>query len=236
MMTMSTLGLQRLKTSTAARNAWQAFSPTLGRDSGRVQVLSPTPWLGRIATPTDEPTFELPPVQHVESLAAGPDVQIRQPGMMPLRFDNWSDETVRCPSEIEKLLDRADPRPTWSMRWQELERRPNDMAIMLAQNKHRTPRIIVTQEASAFADAANVRTDVDILCRLVLRLLPAAEHALMTVVHDLEDGTSSLHVTVRTSAAVDEVVDAEDQLHNAMFDHLTPASRLLFSISYEFGS
>ena len=53
------------------------------------KFFSPTPWLGRIATPTDEPTFELLPVQHVESLAAGPDVQIRQPGMMPLRFDNW---------------------------------------------------------------------------------------------------------------------------------------------------
>ena len=109
------------------------------------------------------------------------------------------------------------------------------MAITLAPNQHRAPRFIVTQEANAFADAANVRTDVDVLCRLVLRLLPAAEHALMAVVQDLEDGTSSLHVTVRTSAAVDEVVDAEDQLHNAMFDHLTPASRSLFSIGYEFG-
>ena len=29
MMTMSTLGLQSLKTSTAERNAWQVFSPTL---------------------------------------------------------------------------------------------------------------------------------------------------------------------------------------------------------------
>ena len=233
MMTMSELGWQRPRAATAERNAWQVFSPTLGRESGRVRVLSPAPWLGLIATLTT--TYEPPPTRHVERLAARPDVQDLQPGLMPVRFDSWSDETLRFPSEIGELLYRSNPYPTRSERVQDLEQGLRDMAITLAPNQHRAPRFIVTQEANAFADAANVRTDVDILCRLVLRLLPAAEHALMAVVQDLEDGTSSLHVTVRTSAAVDEVVDAEDQLHNAMFDHLTPASRSLFSIGYEFG-
>ena len=50
----------------------------------------------------------------------------------------------------------------------------------------------------------------------------------------IEDGRSNLHVTVRTSAAVDEVVGAEDKLHDALFDNLAPASRSLFSIGYEF--
>ena len=230
MMTMSELGLQRLKASTAERNVWQVLSPRLGRDSGHVQGLSPTPWLGLIVTPAA--TFEPLPAQHVEKLAARPGVQTGQPGVMPLRFDRGSDETLRGPHEIDDLLDRAYP--TRSVRGQDLGQGLRHMVITLTQNQYRAPRFTVAQEANVFADAENVRTDVDVLCRLVLRLLPEAVHALVTVVPDLEDGTSSLHVTVRTSAAVDEIVDAEDQLHNAMFDHLTPASRSLFSIGYEF--
>ena len=230
MMTMSELGLQGLKVSTAERNAWQVLSPTLGGDRGRVQVLFHTPSLGLIATPTAK--FETLRAQHVEGIVAHSGVQVGQPGVMSFRFDSGSDETWRDPREIDEVLDRTClPR---SAKWQDLDQELRYTAITLAPNQHRVPRFTVTQEANAFADAENIRTDVEVLCRLALQMLPDAVHALVTVVPDLEDGTSSLHVTVRTSAAMDEIVDAEDQLHNAMFDHLTPASRSLFSIGYEF--
>ena len=106
--------------------------------------------------------------------------------------------------------------------------------VVANAEKVQSPRIIVTREARAFADAKNVRTDADVVCRLALRLLPSAEKALLSVVHDHEDGRSNLHVTVRTSATVDDIVGAEDQFHDALFDRLPSANRLLFSIGYEF--
>lgn len=94
--------------------------------------------------------------------------------------------------------------------------------------------IEVTGEADELARALGVRKDANVVLRLAQRFVPGAEHAEMTVVRDFEDGATGLHVTVRTAASPAEVVDAEDGLHEALFDRLTPASRSLFSIGYEF--
>lgn len=94
--------------------------------------------------------------------------------------------------------------------------------------------IEVTGEADRLARALGARRDANMVLRLAQRLVPGAEHARMTVVHDFEDGATGLHVTVRTSASPDEVVDAEDRLHEALFDRLTPVGRSRFSIGYDF--
>ena len=94
--------------------------------------------------------------------------------------------------------------------------------------------IEVTGEADDLARSLGVRKDANIVLRLAQRFVPEAEHAKMTVTCDFEDGTKALHVTVRTSAPPDEVVSAEDRLHEALFDHLTPVSRSCFSIDYDF--
>lgn len=94
--------------------------------------------------------------------------------------------------------------------------------------------IEVTREADELARALGVRKDANVVLRLAQRFVPGAEHAEMTVVRDFEDGATCLHVKVRTSASPAEVVDAEDRLHEALFDRLTPVSRSRFSIGYEF--
>ena len=94
--------------------------------------------------------------------------------------------------------------------------------------------IEVTAEADDLARSLGVRKDADTVLQLAKRFVPEAEHAKMTVTCDFEDGTKALHVTVRTSAPPDEVVSAEDRLHEALFDRLTPVSRSCFSIDYDF--
>ena len=94
--------------------------------------------------------------------------------------------------------------------------------------------IEVTAEADDLARSLGVRKDANIVLRLAQRFVPEAEHAKMTATCDFEDGTKALHVTVRTSAPPDEVVSAEDRLHEALFDHLSPVSRPCFSIDYDF--
>lgn len=234
MMTMPELDYRRVQASTVdVRNALQEFAHTLGRHGGRLPGNFLTPDLGVITTSMDEPAFQPQSAQHVVRPTVSPDVQARHLREMALFLDRSQDETLRLPSKNDEFMERAYPHGTTWLTGRELERRLSHSEGTLARNLHRLPPIIVTQEASAFADAANLRTEADVVCRLVLRL-PAAEHARMTVVHDHEDGRSNLHVTVRTSAAVDEVVGAEDKLHDALFDNLAPASRSLFSIGYEF--
>ena len=230
MMTMSDLDFRRVQDSTVEeRTALQEFSPTLGRHRVRIQANSLTPDLGWITTSLDEPAFQPQSAQHI----VRPDVQAQHVRAMMLFVDRLPDEALRLPSKNDEFRERAYPHRTTWLTGLGLERTLSHREGTLAQNLHRLPPIIVTQEASAFADAANLRIEADVVCRLVLRL-PAAEHARMTVVHDHEDGRSNLHVTVRTSAAVEEVVAAEDQLHDELFDNLAPASRSLFSIGYEF--
>ena len=100
----------------------------------------------------------------------------------------------------------------------------------------RPASIEVTGEADDLARSLGVWKDANIVLRLAQEFVPEAEHAKMTVNRDFEDGTTTLHVTVQTSAPPDEVVSAEDRLHEALFEHLTPVGRSCFSIGYDFVS
>lgn len=98
------------------------------------------------------------------------------------------------------------------------------------------PRLVLTPEAAAFAESVGVSDDIQIVFWLAQRHIPGTERAVVAAIRDPEDGTSSLHMTVRTSASAHEVVEAEDRLHDALFDRLTRASRWLISLGYEFAA
>ena len=96
------------------------------------------------------------------------------------------------------------------------------------------PRVAWPPGACVFASTARFRADAEVVSSLVGRLVPRTQRVLVDVVRDPEDGESTLHMTVRTSASPDDVVSAENQLHDALFERLPPDSRVLFSIGYEF--
>ena len=96
------------------------------------------------------------------------------------------------------------------------------------------PPVAWTVGARVFASKARLETDAETVSSLARNLVPGTRQVQIDVVRDPEDGESSLHLTVRTSASPDDVQSAEDRLHDALFNHLTPASRVLFSIAYEF--
>ena len=219
MMTTPEVDFRRGQAATMeVRNTFREFAPTLGGPRVRRQASSFAPDLGWTMSPIHERVFQ---PQAMDATT--------------LRFDHLADGTLRLPGWSIEFVDRAFSRPTAWWTGQGLEQSLHQRVVTLARNVHLSPRIIVTREASAFADAENVRTDADVVCRLALRLLPSAEKARLSVVHDHEDGRPNLHVTVRTSATVEDIVGAEDQLHDALFDRLPSANRLLFSIGYEFG-
>ena len=90
-------------------------------------------------------------------------------------------------------------------------------------------------EALEFAEDRDAKAAVDALCVLALQMVPSAEHVTVKVVCDPEDGSRSLRVTVRTSADVNTVVDAEDDLYDALFERVAePAIRRLLALSYDF--
>ena len=98
----------------------------------------------------------------------------------------------------------------------------------------RPARVAWTVGARVFASTAGLRIDAEVVSSLTRNLVPGTRRVVVDVVRDPEDGESSLHLTVRTSASPDDVVAAEDQLHVALFERLTPAARMFFSIAYEF--
>ena len=85
-----------------------------------------------------------------------------------------------------------------------------------------------------YARSAGALDDVSVIGELCLRLTPKAKRVLVTVTHDPEDGTTGLHFRVWTSEAIEGVVDAEDELHEALFRWIPPGRRQLFSIGYAF--
>lgn len=89
-------------------------------------------------------------------------------------------------------------------------------------------------EVQRFADTHGATEGVEVLCRLALEIVPAAEHVDVKVVCDPEHGESGLHVTVRTSADADAVVEAEERLYDALFDRVEAAGCRLLSLGYDF--
>ena len=108
--------------------------------------------------------------------------------------------------------------------------------IVLTSSDRKVSRSHVTlpPEVETFAEANGATEGVEVLCGLALEMVPGAEHVDAEVVHDPEDGESSLHVTVRTSADAADVVEAEEALYAALFVRVEPAGCRLLSLGYDF--
>ena len=114
---------------------------------------------------------------------------------------------------------------------------PHQQMVRTSTDRYVLPsRITFPPEAQTFAETHGATEGVDVLCRLALEMVPAAEHVDVEVIYDAEDGESSLHVTVRTSADADEVVETEEGLYDALFDRVEPAGCRLLSLGYDFRS
>ena len=111
---------------------------------------------------------------------------------------------------------------------------PWTMVSMSTDRRVSPSRITFPQEARKFAESHGAKEGADVLCRLALEMVPGAEHVAAEVIHDPEDGESSLHVTVCTSAEADEVVEAEENLYDALFNRVDAAGLRLLSLGYDF--
>ena len=95
-------------------------------------------------------------------------------------------------------------------------------------------QVTVEADALAWAHRADVSSEVSAIGKLCLSLVPEARRVGVSVDVDLEDGTAGLCFLVKTTAQIDAVVRAEEELHEALFDRIPSRLRHLFSIDYEF--
>jgi hypothetical protein len=85
-----------------------------------------------------------------------------------------------------------------------------------------------------FGERHGLSASLATVARLCLQLVPNAQHVLISLIEDPEEGGSNIHFSVRTYASVDAVVDAEDRLHRALFENVNRDKQQLFSIGYSF--
>ena len=199
-----------------------------GWGSGQLPVNSLAPAMGLVGMSSAEGRPHYPLEHDVETLEQNaPRVRVSQRNALASRMDylrthiahqtypgTWLGESSMCGSMRQGFPEAARTRLT-------------DLF---------EPRLVLTPEAAAFAESVDVGDEIQIMLWLAQRHLPGTERAVVAAIRDPEDGTSSLHMTVRTSASVHEVVEAEDRLHDALFDRLTRASRSLISLGYEFAA
>lgn len=187
---------------------------TIGWQRPHLRVNSLTPAIGLASTASTAAVFE-PRIPHERSAFIS-DVQHAQPRSVPQR---WSG----MPADHRF----TSVRPTWFAISQK-------SALRQVRTLRKLPEIVVTADADNYATTLRARDDVNSVLRLVLLIVPGACGAQVSVVHDMEDGTTNLRLRIRTSATTTEVLDAEDDLHDALFDRLRPATRSLFAVSYDF--
>ncbi len=101
---------------------------------------------------------------------------------------------------------------------------------------HRRLAIDVAPDVRTVARRAGASGDVSAIGELCLRLVPDARSVLVTVTRDPEDGTTGLHFLVATTAPIEAVVAAEDQLHQFLFERVPAERRPLYTIGYDFGA
>jgi hypothetical protein len=94
--------------------------------------------------------------------------------------------------------------------------------------------ITLAKGVEAWGEASGVLPEARIVARLCLDLVPKARRVVVSLAHDPEVHETGLTFTVFTSASVEAVVAAEDNLHEMLFREI-PAPRLTNrSIAYEF--
>ena len=112
---------------------------------------------------------------------------------------------------------------------------PHQETVRASTDRYVSPsKVTFPTDARRFADTHGATEGVEVLCKLAFEMVPAVEHVDVKVICDPEDGESSLHVTVRTLAEADEVVEAEEHLYGALFDRVDPAGCRLLSLGYDF--
>lgn len=98
----------------------------------------------------------------------------------------------------------------------------------------RGPGIDAAPGVDEYARRVGATEDVSVIAELCLRFIPHAKRVLVTVSRDPEDGTTGLHFLTWTTAAIEAIVNAEDEFHQALFSRIPPDRRSFFSIGYEF--
>ena len=167
--------------------------------------------------------------------AAGSTPSEHVPVAIDLPWQAWQPVAGRAPEHVS-LGFAARLQPGRPDQWATSDRRTQGSRCSETPvpSFFRPHPVAWTVGARVFASTARLRTDAEVVASLTRNLVPGTRRVEIDVVRDPEDGESSLHLTVRTSASPDDVVAAEDQLHDALFNRLKPASRVLFSIAYEF--
>ena len=98
----------------------------------------------------------------------------------------------------------------------------------------RSSRPDLAPEVEAYAQSTETSDALAVIGELCMRFVPEARRVLVTLTLDPEDGTTGFHFCVETIARVEAVVDAEDRLHEALFERIPSARRPVFSIGYTF--
>jgi len=126
------------------------------------------------------------------------------------------------------------------------EERPGEGAVTLPEDQRfsrfsaepgrvaRRSGIDVAPGVGDYARSVGALEDVSVIAELCLRVVPQTKRVVVTVTRDPEDGTAAVHFRVWTSATIENVVESEDELHEALFSRIPPVRRNLFSIGYEF--
>ncbi len=192
----------------------EVLQSTIGWQRSDVRVNSLAPAMSLASTASAAAVFE--PRLPSETPLSIPDIQHAQPRKVSQRASGIP--LNRMFSSLESTRFAPD----------------QESALRRARALHKSPQIVVTADASDYAATLRVRDDVNIALRLVLRIVPGASGVQVSIVHDMEDGTTNFRLKIRTSATIGEVLDAEDDVHGALFDRLRPSARSLFTVSYDF--
>lgn len=132
-------------------------------------------------------------------------------------------------SSLRQLI-QLDPEVTFEMA---VLTGVNCNLIGAGANKHVVDPSQELTDVDKFSRRMGVSKDVADIKQFCRDIIRNAEAVSVTLRHDPEDGSAGIHFTVRTSAGVDTVLEAQDRLHEALgkipVDH-----RELFSIGYHF--
>lgn len=111
----------------------------------------------------------------------------------------------------------------------------NLLQVTEAQHKAASQQLIVSDaSADAFAVEKGIQAAVLRIGELCILLVPSVSRVQVELHRDQDDETIGLHFGVRTRASVQQVLDAEDRLHLAIFEMIDVGEFPSFSIGYGF--
>jgi hypothetical protein len=96
------------------------------------------------------------------------------------------------------------------------------------------PDIDIGPGVATYARSVGAERDTSFAADLCMRHVPGARRVTVTLNHDPEDRSTGLHLRVWTTATIEDVLAAEDELHREFFDRTPVDLRGIFSFGYEF--